>query len=128
VGAQVIFRVAVTSTAPVTCQWQFSGTNLPGANNLSLILFNVQPAQEGDYRVAVSNRFGVTNSEVATLRVLTRPVIVEQPCGQSVVAGGRVTLSVAVTNTAALPIGYRWRKGSTTFAHYLLEERVCFSP
>ena len=37
------------------------------------------------------------------------PTIVVSPLSQSVVPGGSVTLSVLVTNTAELPLGFRWQ-------------------
>ncbi len=41
------------------------------------------------------------------------PVIVVQPQSQEVLPGSTVTLSVAVTNTATLPLGYLWQCNGT---------------
>lgn len=38
------------------------------------------------------------------------PVIIQKPLSQSVVPGATVTLSVAITNTATLPIHYSWQR------------------
>jgi hypothetical protein len=59
--------------APVTYQWQFNGTNLPGATNYFLQLVNVQTNQAGPYRVIASNASGSTTSRVAMLTILTIP-------------------------------------------------------
>lgn len=45
-------------------------------------------------------------------RPVARSIIVQAPLGQSVLPGARITLSVTVTNTATLPIGYRWRRNN----------------
>jgi hypothetical protein len=54
------------------------------------------------------------------------PTITVQPIGQEVVAGGIAIFSVAVTNEAALPVTYRWRKGSTYLKTNILNERLDF--
>lgn len=41
------------------------------------------------------------------------PVIIQKPLSQSVVPGAAVTLSVAITNTATLPIHYSWWRNHT---------------
>jgi len=50
-------------------QWQFNGTNLPGATTASLAFTNVQLADGGVYAVAVSNAAGGVVSSNATLTV-----------------------------------------------------------
>ena len=42
--------------------------------------------------------------------------------------GGTVTLSVSVTNTATLPVGYRWRRNGASIsgALMILDEHMCF--
>jgi hypothetical protein len=56
------------------------------------------------------------------------PHIVLQPVPQSVVAGASLSLSVAVTNTAALPITYRWLRDGEEAPEgsFVLDDRVCF--
>ena len=46
------FTVTATGTAPLSFQWQFNGTNVPGATISSLTLTNVQVANAGPYAVA----------------------------------------------------------------------------
>ncbi|MCX6925922.1 MAG: immunoglobulin domain-containing protein, partial [Verrucomicrobia bacterium] len=45
VGGTATFTVGVGGTAPLSYQWQFSGTNITAATNISLTLSNVQFAQ-----------------------------------------------------------------------------------
>ena len=68
-GSNVTFRVTAAGTAPLSYQWQFSGTNLAGATGTSLTLSNVQPAQAGSYAVLVTNAFGSITSSNALLTV-----------------------------------------------------------
>jgi hypothetical protein len=66
-GTRVRFSVCVTGTRPLTYQWQFHGTNLPGATNLTLSLETVSPNRTGCYSVTVSNAFGVATSACVSL-------------------------------------------------------------
>ena len=82
VGTTASFTVIATGTAPLSYQWQFNGTNLTnnvcisGALTNSLTISNVLMSDMGDYRVIVNNAYGVTNSGVATLKVLKATPIV----------------------------------------------------
>jgi hypothetical protein len=69
-GATATFRAAATSSSPsFTCQWQHGGADLAGANSSLLMLTNVQMADAGVYRVAVSDSQGTVLSDPATLEV-----------------------------------------------------------
>ena len=41
-----VFVVGANGTPPLFYQWQFKGTNLPGANNSSLTLTNIQTTMQ----------------------------------------------------------------------------------
>jgi hypothetical protein len=75
VGGNVTFSVVAGGTPPLSYQWRFNGTNLPGATNSSLTLTNVQLSHAGRYSVRVSNRVGQTNSPDAVLDVTVPPVL-----------------------------------------------------
>ena len=79
-GGNATFSVAASGTAPVSYQWQFGGTNILNATNVSLTLTSVQLSQAGNYSVTVSNIVGLTNSIAATLTV-TVPVCTPAPSG-----------------------------------------------
>jgi hypothetical protein len=55
----------------------------------------------------VSNAFGVVTSAVATLTVITSPIITTQPTNQSVSLGQPAVFSVTATGLA--PLHYQWR-------------------
>ena len=67
VGSDVSFNVTATGTAPLAYQWQYSGTNMPGATLTNLLLNNIQTNNAGDYRVIVTNCAGAVTSVVAVL-------------------------------------------------------------
>ena len=69
VGAKVTFTVAATGNPPPAYQWQFNGTNLAGATNISFTLSAVTTNQAGAYTVALTNAAGVTTSQPASLAV-----------------------------------------------------------
>lgn len=69
-GTDVTLTGQVVGTPPFSCQWQFNGTNLSGATNLSLVLTNVRPADAGNYSLQATNAFG-SGLGSATLSVAT---------------------------------------------------------
>lgn len=58
----------------------------------------------------------------------TPPVIIQKPLSQTVAPGASVTLSVAITNTATLPIKYSWMRNHTSAPNdsFFLNEHVAF--
>jgi hypothetical protein len=115
-GTNVTFTVQAGGMLPIAYQWRRDGVELPGASSASLNLTNVDWPQRGDYTVVLSNAFGVTESAPAALLVKIKPGIAQQPISQNVVTGGTVTLSVAISNSATLPLTYLWRVGSLLVA------------
>jgi hypothetical protein len=63
--------VVAAGTSPLTYQWQFNGTNLPGATN-SVLSFTVGAGSPGQYSVVVSNPNGQTCSGFASLNLPLR--------------------------------------------------------
>src|SRR5262249_33442954 len=62
-GDTVVLGISPTNTAPQsTYQWQFQGTNLPGATNSTLALSGFNADQVGDYRVVVGNAAAANTS------------------------------------------------------------------
>ncbi|HLH53145.1 MAG TPA: immunoglobulin domain-containing protein, partial [Verrucomicrobiae bacterium] len=71
IGGTVELNVVADGPAPIYYQWQFGGTNLPGATQPLLQLTNVRAAQAGAYVVVVSNAASQLVSAPATLTVST---------------------------------------------------------
>jgi endonuclease/exonuclease/phosphatase family metal-dependent hydrolase len=106
-GTTASFSVQASGTWPLSYQWQFNSADLPGATNAALILPNVSSNNAGSYSVTITNAFGATNSQAATLTVLELPAIVTQPQGQVANAGDTVLLSVGASG--AQPLSYQWQ-------------------
>jgi hypothetical protein len=70
VGGQANFTVAAQGSSPLTYQWRFKGTNVPGEVAPTLIISQVQTNQAGTYSVVVSNSVGTAIAE-AVLSVIT---------------------------------------------------------
>lgn len=68
-GDAFTFTVVASGTAPLAYQWQLAGNNVGGATNDQLTITNLAPAQEGSYRVIVTNSSGAVTSSVANLAV-----------------------------------------------------------
>ena len=66
-GEIVTFSVVVADARAVTFQWKFNGTAIPGATGDSLLLTNVDTANEGQYSVVVTNSAGSMTSAPAEL-------------------------------------------------------------
>src|ERR1043166_1762766 len=75
------FTVIATGSAPLRYQWIFNGTNLPGATEAALTLFNVQPDQAGSYAVQITNVYGTNVSTSATLTVNPAQSCTAPPAG-----------------------------------------------
>lgn len=69
VGGTATFGVSAAGYGQFSYQWQFNGTNLPGATDNVLLLTNVQPEQAGPYTVTVSDSLDSVPSASAVLSV-----------------------------------------------------------
>lgn len=72
VGDNVTFSVVASGTAPLSYQWQSNNVVVPGATNSSFTLTSVTTNLTGSsYFVTVTNIAGSTNSQAATLTVIS---------------------------------------------------------
>lgn len=109
VGDTVTFTVVASSDAPLSYQWAFNGTDIPGATAQSHAV-TVSALTVGTYRVMVSNVYGSASAS-ATLAIrppFSAPVITTQPLAQTVNAGTTATLVVEATGYP-LPV-CQWQK------------------
>ena len=74
-GDPVSFSVVATGTGTLSYQWQHDGVDLPGETRATLALSSARVTDAGNYTVTVRNDKGKVVSQLATLRVLERPVI-----------------------------------------------------
>jgi len=127
-GRTVTFSVVASGTGPLRYQWRFNGTNILNATNSSLVITNAQLTNEGVYSVVIVDNVGDITSAPARLVILFEPFIIQQPIGQSIPTGGTVTISLAVTNNATLPLGYRIRRNGVSLPETFISvnERSAF--
>jgi len=121
VGAMAVFHVEASSPTPMTYQWWYFNTNMPnmtnmipGADEATLKITNVQPSDARTYYVVIRNLSGTIRSSNASLMVLVPPHITQQP--QSTNAALCSTVSFNVTVNSTLPLRYQWRFGTNAIA------------
>ena len=68
--ATYTFSVAVIGDPSFTYQWKKDGVVLPGANGSTLTISPAEASDAGVYAVWITNTFGFTNSQPATLTIL----------------------------------------------------------
>lgn len=107
-GQSASFSVSAEGSAPLSYQWQRNGVDLPGQAGTSLSFSSVTSANEGAYRVIISNAFGQVQSSNATLTVRVPPTITSHPVSQTVTSGSSVEFSVTATGTA--PLNFQWQR------------------
>jgi hypothetical protein len=111
-GQNVSFSIVASGTAPLTYYWYFNGTYLGSAdNNSSISINNIGTNNAGNYTVVAQNNWGSATSSVATLTVLSPPVITTQPASQTVLAGQNVSFDVVASGSG--PLSYAWKFNGT---------------
>jgi len=110
-GAIVTITVSAFGTGNLTYQWYLNGNMLAGETNDSITIVDVESEDDGFYTVRVTDLTGSALSSPAAVRVLVTPAFVQAPVGQTVVAGGSVTLSAIYTGSPP-PFTNEWRLGS----------------
>ena len=121
-GATVNLIAQAIGSANIRYQWRHYGTNVPNATNSTYTIVNVQPSQAGPYQVLAIDGVGAVPSAVAMLTVPVRPAFLQFPVGQTVVPGATVVFSASVSNTASLPLGFRWRRNGATVVMYVVND------
>ena len=115
-GAGAAFVISTWGTQALSYSWLLNGTPLIGATNTSFTTNNVPVEASGSqFSCLVSNAYGTTTSQVATLTVLALPpTIAQQPASVAVTAGSTATFSVAATGS--LPLSYFWQRNGAPIA------------
>ena len=117
------FRVTAIGTGSLSYRWQFNGTNLTnngttvvGATTNTLVLSNLLYDSAGLYQVLVTDSVGTRVSQAASLGVMAKPVITNQPVSMTVAAGQTAMLNVGVDGSP--PFYFRWRRNAQTLVAF----------
>lgn len=105
-GDPASFQVGAAGSAPFSHQWFFNGLAITNATNASLSIASAQLAQDGKYKVRVSNPAGIVReSREAQLTVAVAPVVTRQPVSQTALAGSSIFLEVVISGTRS---SFQW--------------------
>jgi uncharacterized delta-60 repeat protein len=103
-GSAARFTVDAGGATPLRFRWHFNGQTQLLATMQSLLLTNVQLAQEGEYSVEVFNNSGSVESPSVRLTV---NYISTQPQSQIIVHGAAAYWKVVPVGT--MPFSYQWQ-------------------
>ena len=110
-GTTVTLDAAITGEIGVSYQWLLNGSALKnggkvsGANTAALLISNALRADDGAYKLVLSNKLGTITTAAAKLSVID-PAINIQPASTAVVAGSAAALTVVAGGTPDLT--YQW--------------------
>jgi hypothetical protein len=106
-GSTATFSVTPTFAGSYSYQWQKGTVDIGGETAASLVLNNVANADEGNYRVVVTDGVTTNTTAAATLTVID-PIINTPPADLIVGDGTNATFSVVASGTT---LAYQWNKG-----------------
>jgi hypothetical protein len=105
-GQSASFTAAASGNPVPAVQWQVSRdggktwTDISGATSTTLVVNDVQPAQNGEeYHAVFTSSLGMATTSAATLVVPYAPRVTTNPTSQSVSVGGTATLTAAATGS-----------------------------
>jgi hypothetical protein len=113
-GANVLFTLTASGTAPLTYQWEKNGSDISGATSTALFVPNVQNPTAGGYTAIVSNWAAAVTSSVAVLTVITPPAFFSLPSSVTNIVGTTVSFSAVVTGTT--PMTFQWQFNGSNLA------------
>jgi polygalacturonase len=103
----------VTGVPLPICQWYSNNVLIAGATNTSLVLYNVQYAQNGTvYSIVATNTAGIAASSMA-LSVIVTPSIVNLN-NQTVTPGTTVTMGPTVSGIPSPTLQWQFNSGNLT--------------
>jgi hypothetical protein len=108
-GQTLRLTVSATGSPPLTYQWTYFGTAIPGQTNATLVITNAQTTDSGSYGVTISNGQGSVDSSIVEVMVNPSqpPEITQEPVSITRFAGGTATFTVAATGSGNLR--YQWQ-------------------
>jgi uncharacterized delta-60 repeat protein len=102
-GEAVSFGVVATNNLPLSFQWQFNATNIPGATQSTLTFRSAHLSDAGIYRVVVSSEFRSMTSDAVLLVVK----LLEPVTGPGVVTNvDQASLEAAMSSGSSVTFGF----------------------
>jgi hypothetical protein len=124
-GAIATFTVAASGSGTLSYQWQKNGSNVTngghysGCTTTTLTVSSCDSNDAANYRCAVTDSNGSTNSNQAALTLKAVTTITQHPSNKTVTQGQTATFTVAATGDGTL--SYQWQKNGsnlTNGGHY----------
>jgi hypothetical protein len=106
-GRSVGFSVVARGEPPLSYQWSFAGSAIPGGTDTSLVLTNLEMTNAGIYQVGVTNAYGSVTSKPAVLTINSAGVSIALHAG--VMIDGVVGLTYGIQYTSDLGDTNSWR-------------------
>ncbi|MDQ8205655.1 S8 family serine peptidase [Pelagicoccus sp. SDUM812003] len=109
IGAQASFRGRALGPRPITYQWYFKGTPIPGADSPLLIIEAIDESDVGEYTLVATSPAGKTSSPPARLALLGQaPEFALQPRSGDFPQSSDITLAAFLKNPSGA--SYQWYK------------------
>ena len=130
-GDTVSFSAKGEGFADVQYQWQFNGVDISGATNATLTLTNVSSADEGSYRVVISDSAGAVTSIALTFAILQPPQIVSTTPALGTIwitSVPHIVVQIPLTVMATdgdpvkYPLSYQWSLNGTNIPEANISE------
>lgn len=122
----VNLSVGATGTGLLRYQWYFNNSPILNATNANYSFSNSELfAHSGHYYAVVTDDVGSEQSAAATIVVMTRPYVTNNPVPQVIVRGGNAFFTVgAAPNHPLLPLSYRWLTNGVLYQSNLYPDVV----
>ena len=111
-GQPAELTVVATGEGTLTYQWKLNGNDITGATSDKYSIASMKGTDAGNYSVVVVSDCGTKTSQVAMLKMKTKPVVYGPTESKlSIKAGGFLRLAVATVTDRSTK--YRWYRGAT---------------
>ncbi len=104
-GTRTELKITAVAVGPLTYQWQFFGTNIPGATNSSLVIPITLLSDSGPYSVIVSDNLGSVGS--SNVLEVVPILITSSPIDQFAYMWGETSFEVKAYGRE--PLLYQWK-------------------
>ncbi len=111
-GSTAIFSATVSGSSPLSYRWSkdnvslINGAGIAGATTATLTLTGTTTASAGNYTLVVTNVYGSATSSVASLLIVSPPVVSTALTNQTIQCGDNATFAINVSGEQ--PITYQW--------------------